>query len=121
LLRRWEEAVPPLKKACEINSLQWVCAFHATALLRAGHATEAKAAAQSAAALPETPIGAYNLAIFQLVSGDRFGAIRLLRHAYELGLTINYEELMKDQDFVVLHGDPEFEQILAEVKRRSPK
>ncbi|HET7237950.1 MAG TPA: tetratricopeptide repeat protein, partial [Terrimicrobiaceae bacterium] len=121
LLKRWEEAVPPLKMACEMNSLQWVCAFHATALLRAGHATEAKAAAQSAAALPETPVGAYFLAWFHAVSGDRAGAIRLLRRAYDLGLPFSYKEVMKEPDLVSLHGDPEFEKIAAGIKERSPK
>jgi eukaryotic-like serine/threonine-protein kinase len=121
LLRRWEEAVPPLKKACEINALQSVCAFQATALLRAGHGSEAKAAAQRAAALPETYFGAYNLAGFHAVSGDRSGAIRLLRRAFELGVPVRYEDLMKEQDFVSLHGDPEFEQIAAGIKGRSPK
>jgi eukaryotic-like serine/threonine-protein kinase len=123
-LRQWEEAVPPLRKACAINATQWVYAFYALALLRAGHKTEAKAAVKRAAALPEHYLGSYYLACFHAVSGDRREAIRLLRRAFEGaarqggGSLEDYEDLRKNLDLLPLHGDPEFEKILAEVKER---
>ncbi len=115
-LGRAEEAVEPIGKACELTRGQVSCAAHATALHRAGRKAEALAAAKKADGLTEEPGGRYNLACFWAQLGNRAEALRSLRRAFDLGYLDAFVE--RDPDLVSLHGDPEFEAYVTEVKRR---
>ena len=60
----------------------------------------------------------YHLARYYALAGDRVEALRLLRRSVELG-SYRDEVIANDPDLASLHGDPEFETIVAEVKKRS--
>ena len=58
----------------------------------------------------------FNLACVTALRGDRQAALEQIREAVGRGFA--YEGMPDDPDLVSLHGDPEFEAILAEVRRR---
>jgi tetratricopeptide (TPR) repeat protein len=119
-LGRAEEAVEPTGKACELTRGQTMCAAYAGTLLRAGRKAEALAAAKKAEGLTESDGGRYNLACFWAQLGNRVEALRSLRRSLELGMFVGFAE--RDPELVTLHGDPEFEAYIAEVKKRlNPK
>jgi non-specific serine/threonine protein kinase/serine/threonine-protein kinase len=67
---------------------------------------------------PETAKALYNLACLEALRGDRDKAMDWLHQASDAGFA-NADHMIKDPDLSFLHGDPEFEAIAAEVKRRS--
>jgi len=115
-LGRPAEGVPYAARACELARTGNVCAVYALTLHLAGRTTEALEAAKQAEALPEDLGGLYNLACYWAVAGHRVEALRYLRRALDLGYTFAFIE--RDPDLASLHGDPEFEAIVAEVKKR---
>jgi serine/threonine protein kinase/Flp pilus assembly protein TadD len=116
-LGRWDEAITTFSKAFERIKAQEPCAALAIALHSAGRAKEARAYAEKAASLADINEGAQNLARYWMLADDRPKAIRFLRRALELGLADVFFML----GFPTLHGDPEFEAIVAEVKKRAGK
>ena len=123
-LERWEEALEALRKACEEvateepeNCLAW-----ATALWLAGHHEQARKVAQEAASFPETALGVLGMSIYHAQAGERTEALRHLRRYLELrsrftpqgAKRISEEPLLKP-----LRGDPEWEAIVREVRRRA--
>jgi hypothetical protein len=80
-------------------------------LHKGGHRAEALAAANHAAALTPSGIGAFSLAAYWALAGYRTNAIRCLRDAVNLGW---FARIESDPDFASLRGDPEFEAIAAE-------
>jgi non-specific serine/threonine protein kinase/serine/threonine-protein kinase len=59
----------------------------------------------------------YNLACVAALRGDRIKAMDWLRQAVDHGYT-NADGMAHDPELASLHGDPEFEAIVAEVKKR---
>jgi tetratricopeptide (TPR) repeat protein len=118
-LERWEESAVHYGKACELSPVRGTCAARAASLRRAGR--ESEEARKVAAALPESPWGAYFLAIYSADAGNRVEALRLLQRSWELNEGATKPGDVEDlrDNFPSLHGDSEFEAIVAEVKRRS--
>jgi len=114
-LGRYEEAARAESIACAQSSNQNPCGLRAMYLLRAGHRVEALAVANEAATLTPSGIGAFSLAAYWALAGDRTNAIRCLRDALNLGWSA---QIRKDPDFESLRGDPEFEAIAAENAER---
>ena len=116
VLEEWEEAQVAAGKSCELSGDQASCANYATALLMAGHEAESRAAANEATNLADDKVGAYNLACYWARVGNRAKAFRYLQSSLDQGWNIGY--LARDPDLESLHGDPEFEAIVAEVEKR---
>jgi tetratricopeptide (TPR) repeat protein len=114
-LGRFEAAATADSIACAQSNNQNPCALLAGALHRAGHRAEALAAANRAAAMTPSGIGAFSLAAYWAVAEDRSHAIQCLRDALNLGWSA---QLRDDPDFASLRGDPEFEEIAAENDKR---
>ena len=65
---------------------------------------------------PDTALTKYNLACNAALAGHRAEALALLRDASEHGLSaLNKEHMAEDSDLKTLHGDPEFEALVAQV------
>lgn len=107
-----DEAVEFLQRACDVSNNQEACANLAVELQRAGRETEALRAASRAEARPGRRWGAYNLACFWALRGDRKAALAALHRAFELGFADVV--VMSDPDLQSLRGDPEFK---ADVRR----
>jgi tetratricopeptide (TPR) repeat protein len=118
-LGRHEEAIQHNKIACEKSQSQQSCAWYAKALHSLGETDRASQVAADAARLSESIAGLYDLACYHALAGRRAEAIRFLRRDLELGLASHW--IGDDPDLVSLHGDPEFESIVAEVLRRVGK
>jgi tetratricopeptide (TPR) repeat protein len=116
LAGRLDEAIEPARKSCELSGTQTGCDYYALALLEAGRTEEALQAARYSETLPDSILGSYNLACFWSLRKDRESALRWLRRSVDLGYANAF--ITRDQDFAWLHGDPEFERIVAEVKKR---
>ncbi len=119
---RWKESIAPLAKACALSPIQWYCAYEAPALLRAGRAEEALGAAQRAASMTESSEGAYELARYYLLAGNRAEALRLLGRYLDLspGFSPNdADKVAHDPDLAALRPDPRFQHIIAEIKARA--
>lgn len=114
-LGRFEEAARAESIACEQSNNQNSCALFAMALHKAGRRAEALVVANNAAGLTPSGIGAFSLACYWAVAGDRSNAIRCLRDAVNLGWSA---QIRNDPDFVSLRGDPEFEAIAEENDKR---
>ena len=114
-LGRFEEAARAESIACAQSNNQNPCALLAMTLHKAGHRDEALDVATKAATLTPSGIGAFSLAGYWAIVGDRARTIQYLRQATKLGWTA---ELRNDPDFAPLKGDPEFEAIAAENDRR---
>jgi serine/threonine protein kinase len=65
---------------------------------------------------PLTLVSLYNLACFAATRGKREEALDFLQRALDNGYAS--DRICDDPDLASLHGDPEFEAIVAEVKRR---
>lgn len=115
-LGRYDEAVTSYRAACEIMRGQQQILGLARVLWLGGHRNEAKKLEQEASAFPEHYNGLYNIACYQALTGNREGALRSLRRALQLGWEGTW--ITRDPDLVTLYGDPEFEAIVAEVKKR---
>ena len=66
---------------------------------------------------PDTLWSFYNVACSAALQGNREKALDSLRRAMDNGFT-DADWMMKDSELVSLHGDPEFEAIVAEIKKR---
>jgi hypothetical protein len=70
---------------------------------------------------PDTAWTLHWLACLGALRGDHPTALNWLRQAADAGYyanAANADELLKDPSFTSLHGDPEFEAIVAEVKKQ---
>ena len=114
-LGRFEEAAQAESIACAQSSNQNPCALFAMDLHKAGHPAAALVAANKAATLTPSGIGAFSLANYWAVAGNRSAAIRYLQDAVNLGWSAR---IRNDPDFESLHGDPRFEAIAAENDKR---
>src|SRR6185503_604985 len=92
---RYAEAADVLGRACAQDRWQTSCAFQAVALVMARRAEEARQAAEHAAALAESDLGAYNLACYNALIGRKTEALRLLRRSLELG-PLDSKEILED-------------------------
>ena len=120
-LERWEEAVFHYGRAYELSPEPYYYAMKAAGLQKGGKEEEARKAAAEAASLPETEDGAFALAIYQALVGDRDQALRYLRRFCELDGTPSAWEVEKlRKELPSLNGDPEFEAIIAEFEERIP-
>jgi serine/threonine-protein kinase len=116
-LGRVEEALASHETACELGNVQLACAIHAIALLKAGRAGDARAAAKRAGGLTSDALGTYNLACYYALAGQRARALDFLRDALALGPVVGTSP-SQDPDLATLHDDPDFIAILAEAGRR---
>ena len=67
-------------------------------------------------------ISKYNLACIAVLRKDPAGAIALLQEAVAHGLPTDFAlQLGNDPDLAPLRGDPAFQELLAEARRRSGK
>ena len=73
-------------------------------------------AVREADALPDTMGGTYNLACYASFVGRIAEAIAFLNRSLRAGLA--FAKLETDPDLRALHGLPEFDAIVAEVKKR---
>jgi len=112
---RSEEAAGAYGRGCELARSQYSCAAFAGAMLGSGRDREAREIAAQAAAMPDTIGGTYNLACFWAQAGDRERALDYLRRSVGDGWAIAW--LAEDPDLAPLHGDPEFEAIVAKIRR----
>jgi Flp pilus assembly protein TadD len=92
------------------------CLLLARVLALGGHHAEAKKMEEEALAFPVTADGLYLIAGYLAVTGNRAGALRDLRRA--LQLEFKDSRIANDPDFVSLRGDPTFEAMVDEVKKR---
>jgi len=115
-LGRHEESLPYASKACELSRQQGECASLAIVFVRLNRRSDAKAAAERAAGLTPSSYGAYNLACYHALVGEKREALASLRRALDLGFADVAIE--KDPDFAALRGDPRFEAIVAEARKR---
>jgi hypothetical protein len=83
---------------------------------RASQSGQREKAAAAAARREDSSAGTYNLACYHALAGQRADAIRYLRKAVDLGHADM--AIRDDPDFASLRGDPEFEEIIADVKHR---
>ncbi|MBI5509282.1 MAG: serine/threonine protein kinase [Deltaproteobacteria bacterium] len=117
-LGRWNEAEEAFAAACELGDAQAPCALLALALFRTGNKTRAQEVAQRAAKLTEEPTGAYNLACYHALAGDREAALRLLRRANALGFVD--PSAGQDPDLENLRAIPEFAAVLRQIEGKTP-
>ncbi len=115
-LGKWEEGLPFLARACEtIERSQGECGQYAVGLLQAGQKADAAATVKAANSMPETSAGAYFLACYNALTGNRAQALQLLQRSVHLGFI---DAAFADgPGLASLRGDPEFEALVAEVKR----
>ena len=114
---RHEEAAAEFERACETGEAQNHCANQAYALHRAGLAEEASAAARRAMGSTDTRRGSYLLARYYALTGERATSIEMLRRAMAAGFSS--PAILQDADLFGLHGDAEFDEIVAGLKRRA--
>lgn len=108
--------MPFLARACEtIERSQGECGQYTVGLLQAGQKAGAAATVKAANSMPETSVGAYFPACYNALAGNRAQALQLLRRSVDLGFI---DAAFADgPGFASLRGDPEFEALVAEVKR----
>jgi tetratricopeptide (TPR) repeat protein len=116
-LGRFAEAAEAYRRACEMSELQQPCAAYAGSLEQTGHASEAEEAARRAGTMEDSLAGVYNLACFHALRGERDPAIDYLRRTLELGWDSAW--MASDPDLESLHGDPEFEAIIAPLRKNA--
>lgn len=116
-LNRDQEALRHYALACSLVQSQSQCANYATALLKVGRIAEAPVVAVGAEKLPTSTYGGYNLACFWAIAGDHERALLWLQKALDVGYSSVYIE--SDPDLASLRGDPRFERIIAEVRRKT--
>jgi C-terminal processing protease CtpA/Prc len=67
--------------------------------------------------LSDWPNDLYNLACYQALEGKPALAILTLKQFVDLGTTVPVEDIRKDPDIVSLHGDPQFQELLARMAK----
>lgn len=120
LLERYEEALPPLRRAVEMRpglipayvAIGW-CAKRTG---RLGEAIEALA--KAAEIVPNDALVHYNLACYLSLAGRRDEALRELREAIRLDASFR-KHARTESDFDPLRGDDEFEALLEEESSES--
>jgi serine/threonine-protein kinase len=112
----WSEALPYADHVAHKQPSRTTLALLATLLLHAGRREEAAAEARLAASYPESDWGAYELARYHALAGDRALALDLLREAFRRG----YAEpgIQRHPEFDGLRGDPEFRELVVTMSRR---
>lgn len=113
ILGRYEEALPPLRRAIELQpgiipayiALGW-CAKRTG---RLGEAIEALS--KAAEIVPNDALVHYNLACYLSLAGRRDEALQELREAIRLDKTFR-DHARSESDFDPLRGDDEFEALL---------
>ncbi len=113
-LGQWEESVEAYTRSCDLGKTQDPCAHYAYALYGTGREVEAREAGRRASDMNDEPWSTYHLACYYALAGDRAEALHLLQRSLELGYAD--EGIADNPDLSLLHGDPEFESIVAEVK-----
>ena len=112
---RWDEALAPLAKACELGGTI-CCGMRPLVLHRAGEVDEARTLAEqlSAEARPGWPV--YHEARYWALVGESRRAIETLgRAVVEGGVP---DRILREAEFDTLLGDPGLDAIVAEVKKR---
>ncbi len=115
---KWEESVDVFAKSCDLGETQDPCAHYAYALYRAGREAEAREAVRLASDMKDDRRGTRRLARYFARAGDRAEALRFLRRTVAFGYR---DGDLDHHDLASLHGDPEFEAIVAEMKKRFGK
>ena len=121
-LGAFDQAAEILKRSCGTHRSQASCALYAASLQRMEQYADALAAAEAAADMTDQGVGNIHLARYWILAGNRARALGHLRRSIEPGvpsvypLDIIWAE--GDSDFAPLYGDPEFEEIVAEVRRQ---
>jgi tetratricopeptide (TPR) repeat protein len=121
LMGRPGDAIPHLAKAyvskqAPASQAQRISAQYAIALHQEQREAEALAIATKGESLSEDPDGVYYLACYWAVAGQRGKVFQHLQRALSLGYADT--EITYDPAWDSLRGDPEFESIVAEIKRR---
>ena len=115
-LGKVDESLAVLAQSCDRSKLQYECAAWARALRESGRIAEGRQAAERAESLEADGAGLYQLAGLWALLGESTRAVRLLHRAVEIGYSPEW--ISDDKDFVSLHKDNGFREIVAEVKRR---
>jgi TolB-like protein len=118
-LGRNDEAGDAFATACKLGDAQSPCALHALSLWHTGRRAEASLAAEHAKNLTEDGAGAYNLACYWALLGDRQAALRLLKRAVSLGFA--EPSITLDPDLESLRNEPEFRSIVGGLRALTPK
>ena len=108
------EALEPL--CTTTRASRKCCALYAACLHRLGRSAKALEFATRAAAEGDVARGDFHLARYWILAGNPDESLRYLRLATS---ALGFRLLPQDPDFTPLHGDPEFEAIVAEVRKRS--
>jgi superkiller protein 3 len=119
-LGRREEAVAAWSKACDLGHSQAECAMYARLLHLLGRSGEARAAAQVAAKVSDTPGGTLALARYWAVAGRPDEALRYLQRLVELGLD-SEETISQEPDLAGLRGDPRFAGIIERARSNAKR
>lgn len=116
-----EGAVVQFRRASELNPYQQNLALLAQSLFLSGEKEEALRVADRAADLPGDAISLRNLAEIWASAGERDKVILYMRKALDAGYaSVHFLRNADDpKTFGPLRGDPEFEAIIDEVKRRT--
>jgi non-specific serine/threonine protein kinase/serine/threonine-protein kinase len=120
----YEDAIATLEATVGPDNVTLVQPLFGLARLHAlrGNTDQGRALFERSDSILETTLGKdhplvfYNRACFHALAGDRDEAIRSLRDALDLGYLDS--TLIEDPDLASLHGDPEFEALLAELHER---
>jgi hypothetical protein len=115
-LGRHQEALVHVARACDLSHAQSACATYAIALHKTGQLAKARGVAAETARLTGNIYGCYNLACYWALAGGRREALTFLRRSVDLGYSEPW--ISRDPDLASLRGDPEFEAIVAEIRRR---
>jgi len=117
-IQRWDEAREAFAAACRLAEAQSPCALHALALWRTGSRAEASVVAARAAKLTEDAVGAYNMACYFALAGDRERALLLIRRALDQGFVDPH--MAQDPDLENLRSLPEFDVLLQRLPVSKP-
>jgi tetratricopeptide (TPR) repeat protein len=114
------DAAKILGEACQVHRMQRICGLYAASLQRMGRDADALEAAQEASELVNEGKGSIELARFWMLRGDSDLALRYLRLSAQAQIVESESSIdsFDGADFLPLHGNPEFEAIVAEVKKR---
>lgn len=112
---QWQDASAALRDTCTPDRPD-SCAYYAVVLKRAGRDEEAREQVRAISNEIDSALARYHLARYWALSGDRALALEQLGRSRDLGLA--NRRIVRDPELETLRGDPEFEAIVAEVKKR---